>query len=66
MAPYTGYSPCSHKLQQLLAVAELEENTETFIKWYKENKQGRANISTLSQMDLPAGCGLKKGTDSWA
>ena len=59
MAPYTGYSPCSHKLQQLLAVAELEENIETFIfKWYKENKQGRANILTLSQMDLPAGCGL--------
>ena len=53
---YAAYSLCSHTI----AVAELEGNAETFINWYKLNKQGSANISTLSQMDLPSGRGTKR------
>ena len=53
---YAAYSLCAHTI----AVAELEENTQTFINWYKVNKQKPPSISTLSQMDLPAGRGTKR------
>lgn len=53
---YAAYSLCAHTI----AVAELEDNTQTFISWYKLNKQKPASLSTLSQMDLPAGRGTKQ------
>lgn len=48
---YAAYNLCSH----IIAVAELEGNAEQFINLYKLNKHGSANISTLSQIDLPSG-----------
>lgn len=43
-----------------IAVAELEDNTQAFISWYKLTKQKPASLSTLSKMDLPAGRGTKR------
>ena len=48
---YAAYNLCAHTI----AVAELEDNTQTFINWYMLTKQKPASLSTLSQMDLPAG-----------
>ena len=53
---YAAYNLCTHTI----AVAELEDNTQTFISWYKLTKQKPASLSTLSQMDLPAGHGTKR------
>ena len=41
---FVPYNLCSHTL----AVADLEGNSETFLNWYKLNKQGPANVSALS------------------
>ena len=53
---FAAYNLCSHTL----AVADLEGNTETFLNWYKLNKQGSTNVSALSQIDLPSGSGTKR------
>lgn len=53
---YAAYNLCAHTI----AVAGLEDNTQTFISWYKLTKQKPASLSTLSQMDLPAGRGTKR------
>ena len=53
---FATYSLCSHTL----AVANLDGNTETFLSWYKVNKQGAGNISALSQIDLPSGRSTKQ------
>ncbi|XP_078368548.1 uncharacterized protein LOC144652410 [Oculina patagonica] len=49
-----------HYVESEKAVAELDGNTETFLSWYKVHKQGAANISALSQIDLPSGRGTKR------
>ena len=53
---FVTYNLYSHTL----AVADLDGNTETFLNWCKVNKQGFANISALSQIDLPSGRGTKR------
>ena len=59
---FVPYNLCSHTL----AVADLEGNSETFLNWYKLNKQGSANVPALSQIDLPSGCGAKRTKSTYS
>ena len=52
---FATYNLCSHTF----VLANLDGNTETFLNWYKVNKQGSANILALSQIDLPPGRSTK-------
>ena len=53
---FTAYSLCA----QVLAVAELDNNLDDYLKWYKKVKQTPANVIALAEMDLPSSRGTKR------
>lgn len=53
---FAAYGLCAH----VLAVAELDNNLDDYLKWYKKVKQTPANVTALAEMDLPSSRGTKK------